>query len=177
MSAKVRNFVPLNVAVLTVSDSRVAEDDASGDLIAKRFEEATHHVVYRAIQRENLEALEGSFRSLVDDPNIDVIVSTGGTGLTQRDITPEVTVKLFDKSIPGFGELFRSLSYDEIGSSTIESRADAGIAKGTIVFNLPGSPGACRLAMDSIILKQLDARTRPCNLVTLLPRIRHEQKP
>ena len=177
MSAKVRNFVPLNVAVLTVSDSRVAEDDASGDLIAKRFEEAAHHVVYRAIQRENLEALEGSFRSLVDDPNIDVIVSTGGTGLTQRDITPEVTVKLFDKSIPGFGELFRSLSYDEIGSSTIESRADAGIAKGTIVFNLPGSPGACRLAMDSIILKQLDARTRPCNLVTLLPRIRHEQKP
>jgi len=177
MSAKVRDFIPLNVAVITVSDSRVAEDDTSGDLIAKRFEKANHRVVDRAIQRENFEALEASFRTLVDDPNIDVIVSTGGTGLTQRDITPEVTAKLFDKSIPGFGELFRTLSYDEIGSSTIESRADAGIANGTIVFNLPGSPGACRLAMDNIILQQLDARTRPCNLVTLLPRIRHEQKP
>ena len=177
MSAKVREFVPLNVAVLTVSDTRVAEDDTSGDLIAERLEKANHRVVDRAIQRENFEALEASFRTLVDDPNIDVIVSTGGTGLTQRDITPEATGKLFDKSIPGFGELFRTLSYDEIGSSTIESRAHAGIANGTIVFNLPGSPGACRLAIDSIILLQLDARTRPCNLVTLLPRIRHERQP
>ena len=177
MSAKVREFVPLNVAVFTVSDSRVAEDDTSGDLIAERFEKANHHVVDRAIQREDIETLYASFRTVIDDPNIDVIVSTGGTGLTQRDITPEVTAKLFDKSIPGFGELFRTLSYDEIGSSTIESRAGAGIANGTIVFNLPGSPGACRLAMNSIILQQLDARARPCNLVTLLPRIRHEQKP
>jgi len=177
MSKQEKQFLPLNAAVLTVSDTRTEENDSSGDLIVERFENAGHRIVKRGIQREDVEALYARFRELVDDPDIDVIVSTGGTGLTQRDVTPEATARLFDKSIPGFGELFRTLSYDEIGSSTIESRADAGIANGTIVFILPGSPGACRLAMDSIILKQLDARTRPCNLVTLLPRIRQEQKP
>jgi len=177
MSKQEKQFLPLNVAVLTISDSRTEENDGSGDLIVESFEKAGHNVVKRGIQREDVKALNGRFRDLVDDPDIDVIVSSGGTGLTQRDVTPEATIPLFDKMIPGFGELFRMLSYDEIGSSTIESRADAGIAGGTIVFILPGSPGACRLAMDSIILKQLDVRTRPCNLVTLLPRIRHEQKP
>lgn len=177
MTTQEKPFQPLNAAVLTVSDSRTEENDGSGDLIVERFEKAGHRVLNRGIQREDVGALYNRFRSLVDDADIDVVVSTGGTGLTRRDVTPEVTAKLFDKSIPGFGELFRMLSYDEIGSSTIESRAEAGIANGTIVFMLPGSPGACRLAMDSIILKQLDARTRPCNLVSLLPRIRHEQQP
>jgi len=177
VSKKEREFIPLNAAVLTISDSREAENDTSGDLIVERLEQAGHQLVNRAIQHEDTEELYAALRALADDSGVDVIISTGGTGLTQRDVTPEATARLFHKSIPGFGELFRRLSYDEIGSSTIESRADAGVANETVVFNLPGSPGACRLAMDSIILKQLDARTRPCNLVTLLPRIRHEVNP
>lgn len=177
MSKKEKQFAPLNVAVMTVSDTRIEDNDTSGELVAERFDQAGHHVVNRSIQRENIEDLKAAFRALADDPEIDAVVSTGGTGLTKRDITPEATAELFDKPIPGFGELFRMLSYDDIGSSTIESRAVAGVANGTIIFNLPGSPGACRLAMDKIILKQLDARTRPCNLVTLLPRIRHEDQP
>lgn len=177
MAIEEQKFIPLSVAVLTVSDSRVAENDSSGDLIADKLEQAGHRIASREIQRENLNELHAVFRGLADDPDIDVVISTGGTGLTQRDITPEAATSLFDKPIPGFGELFRTLSYEEIGSSTIESRADAGVAAGTIVFILPGSPGACRLAMDKIIIKQLDARTRPCNLVALLPRIRHEPKP
>lgn len=166
------DFIPLNAAVLTVSNSRVAENDTSGDLISECLVKGGHNVVSRAIEKEDAENLRASFRALVDDPNIDVIISSGGTGLTQYDVTPEVTSRLFDKSIPGFGELFRMLSYKEIGPSTIESRAEAGVANGTLVFTLPGSPGACRLAMNSIVLNQLDARTRPCNLVSLLPRIR-----
>jgi len=172
-----KQFLPLNVAVMTVSDTRVEDNDGSGDLIDERLTQAGHHVVNRSIQRENIDDLKAAFQALADDPAVDAVVSTGGTGLTRRDITPEATAELFDKSIPGFGELFRMLSYDEIGSSTIESRAVAGVANGTLMFVLPGSPGACRLAMDKIILNQLDARTRPCNLVALLPRIRHEEKP
>lgn len=177
MPTKGKIFVPLNAAVLTVSSSRTAENDTSGDLIIECLQRAGHRVVGRMILAEDREALYVSLRTLADDPAIDVIISSGGTGLTERDVTPEATARLFDKSIPGFGELFRVLSYDEIGASTIESRAAAGIANGTIVFTLPGSPGACRLAMDKIIVQQLDARTRPCNLVTLLPRIRIAQKP
>lgn len=177
MSKKGQNFAPLNAAVITVSSSRTAENDTSGDLITERLERAGHRVVSRMIQAEDRDKLYTSLRTLVDDAGIDVIISNGGTGLTERDVTPEATARLFDKSISGFGELFRMLSYDEIGASTIESRADAGIANGTIVFTLPGSPGACRLAMDRIILEQLDARTRPCNLVALLPRIHNEQDP
>ncbi|MDJ0955975.1 MAG: molybdopterin-binding protein [Arenicellales bacterium] len=166
-----QDFIPLNVAVLTVSNTRVAENDTSGDLISDHLQQANHNVVKRTIEKEDAEKLFMTFRTLVDDPDVDVIISSGGTGLTEHDITPEVTSRLVDKSIPGFGELFRMLSYNEIGPSTIESRAHAGVANGTLVFLLPGSPGACRLAMDSIVLNQLDARTRPCNLVTLLPRI------
>jgi molybdenum cofactor biosynthesis protein B len=177
MSQKEQQFTPLNVAVMTVSDTRVPENDASGDLIAERLEQAGHRVAARSIQREDLADLKGALRALADDPDVDVVVSTGGTGLTQRDVTPEAASALFDKQIPGFGELFRMLSFEEIDSSTIESRALAGVVNGTIVFNLPGSPGACRLAMDRIILRQLDSRTRPCNLVALLPRIRHEKQP
>ena len=166
-----QNFIPLNVAVLTVSNTRVTENDTSGDLISERLQQANHNVVKRIIEKEDAEKLFLSFSTLVDDPDIDVVISSGGTGLTQHDVAPEVTSKLVDKSIPGFGELFRMLSYSEIGPSTIESRADAGVANGTLIFLLPGSPGACRLAMDSIVLNQLDARTRPCNLVSLLPRM------
>jgi molybdenum cofactor biosynthesis protein B len=178
MPTPARPFVPLNVAVLTLSDTRTPESDTSGDLIADRLKSAGHHVVARAIVREDIEKLRNQFQRWIDDPGIDVVVSTGGTGMTQRDLTPEATRPFIKKPVPGFGELFRWLSYAEIGASTIQSRADAGItANGTILFMMPGSTNACRLGMDKIILQQLDINTRPCNLVDLLPRIRHEAAP
>lgn len=169
-----REFVALGAVVLTVSDTRNKENDKSGDLIEDRMREAGHRVLERKIQRDEVELLRQDLQIFCQDPQVDVVIATGGTGLTKRDVTPEAAEALFDKSIPGFGELFRMLSYQEIDSSTIESRACAGVARGTIVFVLPGSPGACRMAMDKIILKQLDVRTRPCNLTELLPRIRGE---
>ncbi len=170
-----RPFVPLNVAVLTLSDTRTRDNDSSGDLIEEKLKTAGHHVTARAIVREDLDKLRARFQQWIEDPGIDVIISTGGTGMTQRDLTPEAAAAFIKKSIPGFGELFRFLSYAEIGTSTIQSRADAGIAaNGTVIFMLPGSTNACRLGMDKIILSQLDASHRPCNLVELLPRIRHE---
>lgn len=172
--AQTPDFTPLNAAVLTVSDTRTPENDKSGDLVVGRLEQAGHQVVHRKIQLDELDLLSQDFHELIHDPNVDLIVATGGTGLTKRDVTPEAAEALFDKHIPGFGELFRMLSYQEIDSSTIESRACAGVANGTLVFILPGSPGACRTAMDKIILKQIDIRTRPCNLSELLPRIRGE---
>lgn len=165
-------FFALRAAVLTVSDTRTPETDKSGDLIASRLQAAGHEVRYRKIQLDELDQLKADFKQFIDDPTVDVILSTGGTGLTRRDVTPESVEVFFDKQIPGFGELFRMLSYQEIDSSTIESRACAGVANGTLIFVLPGSPGACRMAMDKIILRQLDIRTRPCNLTELLPRIR-----
>jgi molybdenum cofactor biosynthesis protein B len=178
LSKTARPFVPLNVAVLTLSDSRTRENDSSGDLIAERLTAAGHRVAARVIVREDLDKLRAQFKSWIDDTSIDVIISTGGTGMTQRDLTPEAARDFIAKSIPGFGELFRMLSYAEIGTSTIQSRADAGITKnGTILFMMPGSTNACRLGMDKIILSQLDASFRPCNLVELLPRIRHEPAP
>lgn len=173
-----RPFVPLHVAVLTLSDTRTPETDTSGDLIAEKLKTAGHQVVARAIVREDIDKLRDQFQRWIDDPGIDVVVSTGGTGMTQRDLTPEATRPFIKKPVPGFGELFRWLSYAEIGASTIQSRADAGItANGTILFMMPGSTNACRLGMDKIILQQLDINTRPCNLVDLLPRIRHEAAP
>ncbi len=169
-----RPFVPLNVAVLTVSDTRTPETDTSGALIVERLQAAGHQIAARPILPDDLERLRAQVRAWSDDPAVHAVISTGGTGLTKRDITPEALAPLFTKPIPGFGELFRMLSYAEIGSSTIESRALAGVAGDTLVFCLPGSTGACRLGMDKIILEQLDARFRPCNLVALLPRIRHE---
>jgi len=173
-----RPFTPLNVAVLTLSDTRTRETDTSGDLIAERLTTAGHQVVARIIVCEDIDKLRAQFEDWVNDPGIDVIVSTGGTGMTQRDLTPEAAAPFIRKPIPGFGELFRWLSYAEIGTSTIQSRADAGITgNGTVIFMLPGSTNACRLGMDKIILQQLDATYRPCNLVELLPRIRHEPPP
>lgn len=174
MSKETRPFTPLNVAILTSSDTRTFENDSSGDLLQERLESAGHKILERKIMADDLNEIRGLLQSWVDAENIDVIISTGGTGLTQRDILPEAVEPLITKSIPGFGELFRMLSYDDIGTSTIESRAVGGVASGTLVFCLPGSTGACRLGMDKIILPQIDATVGPCNLVALLPRIRHE---
>lgn len=171
---KIPDFRPLKAAVLTVSDTRTAENDKSGNLIVDRLEQAGHQVADRKIQKDELDLLKQDFQDLICDPNVDLIIATGGTGLTKRDVTPEAAETFFDKPIPGFGELFRMLSYQEIDSSTIESRACAGVADGTLIFVLPGSPGACRTAMDKIILRQIDIRTQPCNLTELLPRIRGE---
>lgn len=169
-----RPFVSLNVAVLTVSDTRTPETDTSGRLIAEKLRAAGHKVAAHVILLDDAERLRAQVRAWIDDPQVHAVISTGGTGLTKRDVTPEALAPLITKPIPGFGELFRTLSYAEIGSSTIESRAFAGVAGDTLMFCLPGSTGACRLGMDKIILEQLDARFRPCNLVALLPRIRHE---
>lgn len=168
------DFLPLNVAVLTVSDTRTRANDTSGDLIQERLAGAGHRVVQREIRRDDRAELRALFQTWIADAAVDAIIATGGTGLTRRDVTPEAVAGLFTKPIPGFGELFRWLSFAEIGTSTIQSRAEAGVADDTLVFLLPGSTGACRLAMDQIILPQLDAAHRPCNLVELLPRIRHE---
>ena len=177
MSKTQRPFTALNVAVLTLSDTRTHETDTSGALIAERLTAAGHRVAARAIVREDMDKLRAQFKVWIDDPAIDVIIATGGTGMTQRDITPEAARPFITKPIPGFGELFRMLSYQEIGTSTIQSRAEAGIADGTVIFMLPGSTNACRLGMEQIILSQLDATYKPCNLVELLPRIRHDPPP
>ncbi len=174
MSATPRTFTPLNVAVLTVSDTRAPETDTSGALIAEKLRAAGHNIAAHMILPDDAERLRAQVRTWIADPAVHAVISTGGTGLTKRDVTPEAVTPLITKPIPGFGELFRMLSYQEIGSSTIESRALGGVAGDTLVFCLPGSTGACRLGMDKIILEQLDARFRPCNLVALLPRIRHE---
>ncbi|MBI3575224.1 MAG: molybdenum cofactor biosynthesis protein B [Gammaproteobacteria bacterium] len=178
MSRKTKGpFVALNVAVLTVSDTRTAENDTSGDLIVERLKTAGHKLAGRLILEDDVETLRAQLRAWIADRSVDAIVTTGGTGLTRRDITPEALAPLITKPIPGFGELFRWLSYAEIGTSTIESRAFAGVADDTLVFCLPGSTGACRLGMDQIILPQLNATTAPCNLTEMLPRIRHDPAP
>ncbi len=179
---KSRTFKPINIAILTVSDTRGPEDDTSGDLLAQRVSDAGHHLAGRAIEKDEVPRITNRLNNWIDDRNVDCIIITGGTGLTGRDVTPEALERIKEagggRDIPGFGELFRWLSFQTIGTSTIQSRADAGItANGTIIFMLPGSTNACRLGMDKIILAQLDATYRPCNLVELLPRIRHEAGP
>lgn len=166
-------FIPLNVAVLTVSDTRTRATDTSGDLIEERLKAAGHRVAARVILKDDVDALRAQVRAWIEDPDIEAVISTGGTGLTRRDVTPEAVAPLITKPIPGFGELFRWLSYEEIGTATIESRACAGVAGDTLIFCLPGSTGACRLGMDKIILPQLNSTTAPCNLAEMLPRIRH----
>jgi molybdenum cofactor biosynthesis protein B len=166
-------FLPLNVAILTVSNSRTLETDTSGALIAERVTAAGHRVVERVVLEHDLERLRAQFRDWVEDARVDAIVSSGGTGLTRQDVAPEALAPFVTKPIPGFGELFRALSFQEIGSSAIESRAFAAIAGATLVFCLPGSTGACRTALDKLILPQLDSTTTPCNLAEMLPRARH----
>lgn len=171
-----REFIPVHVAVLTVSDTRTAETDTSGRLAVDRLTEAGHRVVRREIVRDNREAIRAALQAWIDDPEVEVIIATGGTGVTPRDVTPEALEPLVTKKIPGFGELFRWLSFAEIGTSTIQSRAEAALCGTTYVFLLPGSTGAVRTAMDKILLSQLDHRHRPCNFVELLPRIRGERE-
>ncbi len=168
---------PVEVAVLTVSDTRTSETDRSGDMIVDRLTQAGHRVADRQLCKDDFHRIRETIAAWVADPKVDFVIVTGGTGVTQRDVTPDAVRSLFTKSIPGFGELFRWLSYAEIGTSTIQSRADAGVCGDTIVFLLPGSPGACRLGMEQIILPQLDLNHKSCNLVELLPRVRHEQEP
>lgn len=158
---------PLRLALLTISDTRGADNDPSGDLLAQRIRDQGHQLAVRAHERDDRYRLRAIVSAWIADPAVDVVITTGGTGFTGRDSTPEALLPLFDKTIEGFGELFRQLSFADIGASTIQSRAVAGIANGTIVFCLPGSSGACRLAWDQIIAPQLDARTMPCNLAAL----------
>ena len=171
-----RAFIPVNVAVLTVSDTRTLDDDRSGRVILEHLSEAGHVIAARAIVRDNRDTIRDQLRAWIDDAGVDVVIATGGTGVTPRDITPEAMAPLVTKPIPGFGELFRWLSYQEIGTSTIQSRAEAALCGSTYVFLLPGSPGAVRTAMTRILLQQLDHRHRPCNFVELLPRIRGERE-
>jgi molybdenum cofactor biosynthesis protein B len=166
-----RSFVSVSIAVLTVSDSRGLEQDSSGAVLIERLTEAGHRLAGRAILPDDVYRIRAQVSAWVADPAVQVVLSTGGTGLTGRDGTPEAVAPLFDKSIDGFGEVFRALSFEEIGASTIQSRAVAGVANGTYVFCLPGSSGACRTAWDKLIAPQLDYRTRPCNLVELMPRL------
>ena len=166
-----RNFLPVNIAVLTVSDTRTIADDRSGDLLADRINGAGHNLAGREIVEDDQLSIIQKLNYWIKDPEIDVVVGTGGTGVTGRDVTPEAFQEVFEKEIPGFGELFRMLSYDKIGTSTIQSRATAGIAGGTYLFALPGSPGACRDAWDDILVHQLDYRFKPCNFVELMPRL------
>jgi molybdenum cofactor biosynthesis protein B len=163
-------FIPVNIAVLTVSDTRTAADDRSGDTLVARIEAAGHKVADRKILKDDLDVLKTRLLSWIGDDRIDVIIATGGTGLTGRDVTPEAFEALYTKAIPGFGELFRMLSYDIIGTSTIQSRATGGLAGTTLMFALPGSTGAVKDAWDKILVTQLDNRYRPCNFVEMMPR-------
>jgi molybdenum cofactor biosynthesis protein B len=170
--AQERSFIPLNLAVLTVSDTRTEATDTSGRLLVERATEAGHRVAEQALVPDNMYAIRAKVSAWIADAAVQVILITGGTGVTGRDGTPEAVSVLFDKTLDGFGEVFRSLSFHEIGTSTMQSRAIAGVANGTYVFCLPGSTGACRLGWDSLIQPQLDYRTRPCNLAELIPRLR-----
>ena len=166
-----RPFIPVNIAVLTVSDTRTSADDTSGDALAARIAGAGHHVAARAIERDDANLIETILRAWIADPGIDVVITTGGTGITGRDVTPEAFDRVLEKKIEGFGELFRMLSYQKIATSTIQSRAIGGVAGGTYLFALPGSPGAVKDGWDDILVWQLDNRHRPCNLVELMPRL------
>jgi molybdenum cofactor biosynthesis protein B len=165
-------FSPLRLAVLTVSDTRTLETDRSGGFIVDAVQAAGHTLALRQIVSDDLELLQGTFQKLIADEGVDVVLATGGTGITARDVTPDALAPLVTKHIPGFGELFRYLSYADIGAATIQSRAEAALCGGTLVFALPGSTGAVKLALEKIILPQLDSRTKPCNFAELLPRVR-----
>lgn len=166
-----REFLPLAIAVLTVSDTRTEDDDTSGRILVERLTAAGHRLADRAIVPDNIYRIRAVVSGWIADPAVAVVLVTGGTGMTGRDSTPEAVRPLLDKEITGFGELFRMLSWEEIGASTLQSRALGGLANATFVFCLPGSTGACRTGWDRILQAQLDARTQPCNFVELLPRL------
>lgn len=168
---KTRHFIPLGIAVLTVSDTRRLEDDRSGDTLVGRLTEAGHRLAGRAIVPDEVARIRGQVEEWLDDPAVDVVLATGGTGFTGRDVTPEALESLFEKRMDGFSAVFHRISYDKIGTSTLQSRATAGVARSTYIFVLPGSPGACRDAWDGILGQQLDYRHRPCNFVEIMPRL------
>ena len=177
MTGVPRAFLPVSIAVLTVSDTRTLSDDRSGDTLAARIETAGHRIADRALERDDADLIERRLRAWIADPAIDVVITTGGTGITGRDVTPEAFDRVLEKRIDGFGELFRMLSYRKIGTSTIQSRALAGVAGGTYLFALPGSTGAVKDAWDDILVSQLDVRHLPCNLVELMPRLQEHLRP
>ncbi|MGQ7792244.1 molybdenum cofactor biosynthesis protein B [Faunimonas sp. B44] len=166
-----RPFIPLKIAVLTVSDSRDMANDRSGDTLVGRIENAGHVLADRAIVTDDVERIRAVVRRWIADPGVDVVITTGGTGFTGRDVTPEAVEPLFEKRMDGFSTVFHRLSYDKIGTSTIQSRATGGVAGATYIFVLPGSPGACRDAWDGILQAQLDYRHMPCNFVEIMPRL------
>ncbi|HEX9906538.1 MAG TPA: molybdenum cofactor biosynthesis protein B [Propylenella sp.] len=166
-----RPFIPVRIAVLTVSDSRTLADDRSGDTLAERIAAAGHVLAARALVEDDVEKIRAIVRGWIADEAIDVVITTGGTGFTGRDVTPDALEPLFEKRMEGFSEVFHRISYDKIGTSTIQSRATAGLAGATFIFVLPGSPGACRDAWDGILKGQLDYRHRPCNFVEIMPRL------
>jgi molybdenum cofactor biosynthesis protein B len=171
-----RSFIPVRIAVLTVSDTRSAADDTSGDTLVARLVAAGHVLAARTIARDDVPVLVARLDQWIDDPAVDCIITTGGTGVTGRDVTPEAFDRVLEKRIEGFGELFRMLSYQKIGTSTIQSRAIGGVAGGTYLFALPGSTGAVKDGWDDILVWQLDNRHRPCNLVELMPRLQEHLK-
>ena len=164
-------FAAINIAVMTVSDTRTEDTDRSGATLVERLEKAGHRLADKRIVPDERAAIEARLRTWIADPEVDAVIATGGTGVTGRDVTPEAFEAVFEKEIPGFGELFRMISFDKIGSSTIQSRAMAGVAGGTYLFAVPGSTGACRDAWDGILVHQLDIRHKPCNFVELMPRL------
>ena len=166
-----RTFKPVRISLLTVSDTRTSADDTSGDILARRIADAGHELADRDISRDDVNQLAAHLHRWIDDEQIDCIITTGGTGLTGRDVTPEAMAQVAEKDIPGFGEVFRMISYQKIKTSTIQSRATAVVAKGTYIFALPGSTGACRDGWEGILKDQLDIRHRPCNFAELLPRL------
>jgi molybdenum cofactor biosynthesis protein B len=166
-----KKWVPVKIAVLTVSDSRTEADDTSGDALVERLTQANHNLVEKLILPDDKYQIRAAVSRWIADEEVDVVITTGGTGLTGRDITPEAVEPLFDKVIDGVGELFRWVSYQEIGTSTIASRCVGGLANGTFIFCLPGSTGACRTGWDKVIAPQLDCNTKPCNIVALMPRL------
>jgi len=170
-------FQPLKIAVLTVSDSRDLATDRSGAVLVEKLEAAGHHLADRRIVKDEQKLIEAQLRTWIADLEVEVVITTGGTGVTGRDVTPEALHAVIEKHVPGFGELFRWQSYDKIGTSTLQSRADAGVANGTYLFVVPGSPGACRDAWDGILHYQLDIRHKPCNFAELLPRLREHETP
>jgi molybdenum cofactor biosynthesis protein B len=164
-------FVPVRIAVLTVSDTRTLADDRSGNTLVERLEGAGHMLAAREIVKDDVGTIVEQLAAWIDDPKVDCVITTGGTGVTGRDVTPEALAEVCEKEIPGFGELFRWLSFQSIGTSTVQSRATAGVARGTYIFALPGSTGAVKDGWDGILATQLDSRHRPCNFVELMPRL------
>jgi molybdenum cofactor biosynthesis protein B len=177
MTDKGREFVPVRIAILTVSDTRTRADDVSGDTLEARVRDAGHMVAAREIVTDDVGAIVSLLKKWIADPGVDAVISTGGTGLTGRDVTPEAFRSVFEKEIDGFSAVFHAISFDKIGTSTIQSRACAGVAGGTYLFALPGSPGAVKDGWDAILRHQLDYRHKPCNFVEIMPRLKeHERK-